>query len=54
MGALLRGVKRDEVRRGQVLIAPGSMKAVKGFLAQIYVSCGTSLYSFDILSGNRF
>ena len=38
MGALLRGVKREQVKRGMVVIAPGSMKAVKKFQAQIYVS----------------
>ncbi|KAF8585574.1 translation elongation factor Tu [Ramaria rubella] len=37
MGALLRGIKREQVRRGQVIIAPGSMKSVKKFKAQIYV-----------------
>ena len=37
MGALLRGIKREQVRRGMVVIAPGSMKAVKKFQAQIYV-----------------
>jgi elongation factor Tu len=37
MGALLRGVKREQVRRGQVLVAPGSIKSVKKFKAQIYV-----------------
>ena len=37
MGALLRGVKREQVKRGMVVIAPGSMKAVKKFQAQIYV-----------------
>ena len=37
MGALLRGVKREQIKRGQVIIAPGSMKAVKKFQAQIYV-----------------
>ena len=37
MGALLRGVKREQLRRGMVLIAPGSMKAVQKFQAQIYV-----------------
>lgn len=37
MGALLRGIKREQVKRGQVIIAPGSMKPVKKFLAQIYV-----------------
>ncbi|KAF9460831.1 elongation factor Tu GTP binding domain-containing protein [Collybia nuda] len=37
MGALLRGIKREQVRRGQVIVAPGSIKAVKKFQAQIYV-----------------
>ncbi|KAI0067727.1 translation elongation factor Tu [Artomyces pyxidatus] len=37
MGALLRGVKREQVRRGQVIIAPGSMKPVTKFQAQIYI-----------------
>jgi len=38
MGALLRGVKREQLRRGMVLVAPGSMKPVTKFQAQIYVS----------------
>lgn len=37
MGALLRGIKREEIRRGQVLAAPGTIKAVKKFMAQLYV-----------------
>lgn len=37
MGALLRGIKKEQIRRGQVIAAPGSMKAVKKFQAQIYV-----------------
>jgi elongation factor Tu len=37
MGALLRGVKREQMKRGQVIIAPGSMKPVTKFQAQIYV-----------------
>ncbi|KAJ2451769.1 translation elongation factor Tu, partial [Coemansia sp. RSA 2336] len=37
MGALLRGVKRDALHRGQVLAAPGSIKAHKKFLASLYV-----------------
>ncbi|KAG6911910.1 translation elongation factor Tu [Tephrocybe rancida] len=37
MGALLRGVKREQLRRGQVIVAPGSVKAVKKFEAQVYV-----------------
>lgn len=38
MGALLRGVKREQVRRGQVIVQPGTIKSVKKFKAQIYVS----------------
>ncbi|KAI0348472.1 translation elongation factor Tu [Trametopsis cervina] len=37
MGALLRGVKREQIRRGQVIMAPGSMKSAKKFQAQVYV-----------------
>jgi len=37
MGALLRGIKREQIRRGQVLAAPGTIKAASQFLAQIYV-----------------
>lgn len=57
MGCLLRGVKREQLRRGQVIVAPGSIKAVKKFQAQIYVLTkdeGTllnslyTLHSFDV------
>ncbi|GAB00017.1 uncharacterized protein L969DRAFT_53792 [Mixia osmundae IAM 14324] len=37
MGALLRGIKREQIKRGMVLAAPGSMKTTKKFLASIYV-----------------
>ncbi|KAI9306429.1 elongation factor Tu [Cunninghamella echinulata] len=37
MGALLRGIKREQIRRGQVLCAPGSIKSHKKFLAQLYI-----------------
>ncbi|CAG8588834.1 4779_t:CDS:2, partial [Diversispora eburnea] len=37
MGALLRGIKREQIRRGQVLAAPGTVKSHKKFSAQIYV-----------------
>lgn len=37
VGALLRGLKRDDVRRGQVLAAPGTVKTYKKFKAEIYV-----------------
>jgi len=37
IGALLRGVQRDEVERGQVLAEPGSITPHKKFKAQVYV-----------------
>ena len=37
VGALLRGVKRDEVERGQVLAAPKSITPHKKFKAEVYV-----------------
>jgi elongation factor Tu len=37
IGALLRGTKKDEVERGQVLAVPGSITPHKKFKAQIYV-----------------
>ncbi len=37
IGALLRGVNRDELERGQVLCKPGSVTCHKKFTAQVYV-----------------
>ena len=37
IGALLRGVNRTDIQRGQVLVAPGSVKCYKKFTAQVYV-----------------
>jgi elongation factor Tu len=37
VGALLRGIERTDVERGQVLAAPGSIKPHKAFKAQVYV-----------------
>ena len=37
VGLLLRGTKKDDVERGQVLAKPGSVKAHKKFKAEIYV-----------------
>jgi elongation factor Tu len=37
IGALLRGVKREEIQRGQVLCKPGSIKCHTKFTAQVYV-----------------
>ena len=37
IGALLRGVQRTDIERGQVLCKPGSIKCHKKFTAQVYV-----------------
>ncbi len=37
VGVLLRGTKREDVERGQVLAKPGSIKPFKKFTASIYV-----------------
>ena len=37
IGALLRGVQRTEIERGQVLVKPGSVTCHKKFTAQVYV-----------------
>ena len=36
-GLLLRGVKREDVRRGMVVAVPGSVKAHKKFMVSMYV-----------------
>ena len=37
IGALLRGVNRDEIQRGQVLVKPGTVHPHTTFKAQVYV-----------------
>ena len=37
IGALLRGIDKDDVQRGQVLAKPGSIKPHKKFKAEVYV-----------------
>ncbi|MCH7477897.1 MAG: elongation factor Tu, partial [SAR324 cluster bacterium] len=37
IGVLLRGVKREEIERGQVLAKPGSIKPHTSFKGQVYV-----------------
>ena len=37
IGALLRGIKREEIERGQVLVKPGSITCHTKFTAQVYV-----------------
>mmetsp|Transcript_8679 Transcript_8679/g.12338 ORF Transcript_8679/g.12338 Transcript_8679/m.12338 type:complete len:431 (-) Transcript_8679:95-1387(-) len=36
IGALLRGVNRDEIKRGQVLCKPGTVETAKSFEAEVY------------------
>ena len=37
MGILMRGVKRDDVKRGMIVAKPGSLKQYDRFKAQIYM-----------------
>ncbi len=37
VGCLLRGVDKDQIERGQVLAAPGSIKPHKKFMGEVYV-----------------
>ncbi|CUS26439.1 elongation factor Tu [Paucilactobacillus oligofermentans DSM 15707 = LMG 22743] len=37
VGALLRGINREQIERGQVLAAPGSIKTHKNFKAEVYI-----------------
>lgn len=37
LGALVRGVKRDDIKRGMVMCKPGSVKAHDNFEAQVYI-----------------
>ncbi|MBW7846727.1 MAG: elongation factor Tu, partial [Bacteroidales bacterium] len=36
-GLLLRGIDKDEIRRGMVIVAPGSVKPHKHFKAEVYI-----------------
>jgi translation elongation factor EF-Tu-like GTPase len=38
VGVLLRGIKREDVERGQVLAKPGSIKPHTHFTGEVYVS----------------
>lgn len=37
VGLLLRGLKRDDIMRGQVIAAPGAVKTYKKFEGEVYV-----------------
>jgi elongation factor Tu len=40
VGVLIKGIKKDQVRRGFILAAPGYMKPYKCFVAKVYVLTG--------------
>ncbi len=37
LGCLLRGIEKEEIERGQVLAAPGTIKPHKKFLGEVYI-----------------
>uniref|UniRef100_A0A1L8DRI0 Elongation factor Tu n=1 Tax=Nyssomyia neivai TaxID=330878 RepID=A0A1L8DRI0_9DIPT len=37
LGALVRGIKRDDVRRGMVMAKPGTVKGIDQFESQVYI-----------------
>ncbi|ODN02377.1 Elongation factor Tu, mitochondrial [Orchesella cincta] len=37
LGALVRGIKRDDIRRGMIMAKPGTMKAHDNIEAQVYI-----------------
>lgn len=39
LGALVRGVKRDDIKRGMVMCKPGTVKALDQLEAQVYILC---------------
>jgi len=41
LGALLRGVKREDIRRGQILCKPGTCKTYTSFEAEAYILLNT-------------
>lgn len=46
VGALLRGVKRDDVKRGQVLAAPNTVKTYKKFTVRALLHLAICVYSY--------
>ena len=48
LGALVRGLKREDVKRGMVLCAPGTVKAYTKCKAQVTI---LKLYNFVIFIG---
>ena len=51
LGALIKGVKRDEVKRGMVIAKPGTLKLANRVVAQV---CDVSEVCFEVSSTQRY
>ncbi|KAI6024152.1 hypothetical protein BKA83DRAFT_4125504 [Pisolithus microcarpus] len=49
MGCLIRGIKREQLKRGQIIAAPGSIVAVQKFIARRLLT----IRSFTLRKGNK-
>lgn len=49
MGGLLRGIKRERIKRGMVMCLPGSLKSARIFTAQVYVCIMISWAMLQVL-----
>ena len=48
VGALIKGVKRDEVKRGMVITKPNTMKICNKAMAQVEIRiCSICVFSFS-------
>ena len=54
LGALVRGVKREDVRRGMVLCAPGTVKSHTKFEAQVCLFACVQQSNLKVFSETLF
>ena len=54
IGALLRGIQRNEIERGQVLCKPGSIHPHTKFKGQVYVSNRRKKADVILLSSHNY
>lgn len=48
LGALVRGIKRDDIRRGMVMAKPGTVKAQDNLEAQVSSSLKLTKWTLNI------
>jgi len=48
IGALLRGTKREDIERGQVLCKPGTITPHKKFVAEAYILRGDNINAMEV------